>query len=321
MPPAKPKPSEIAAEAKRLYIPYVEQKMPQFSPRSSFHVEVNKLPATCDGKAPSRRPRIAVIDGDPVDVALDWYEYESKSASKSGSSLYDEAQFRIPVVNMANEKRAGGDWESGLLAPEENLCRRSNLVRCLMTPWTSSTPTPHYPIPSKGGMYSPSVGKFYISRVGDFGDRTTDICTVIFRSGPDRGYSIWSEFKCLPVISVAPIRRPKLDESGMDYSFSQEKELMKEKMRTVLRIAATWQHKDICMGAFGSGPGFRNPVHQLASMWRDILFTEPEFQGVFTNVVFAIESMSSSSESAELTDHEIFKQEFDPSNVFRTAYR
>ena len=101
---------------------------------------------------------MAVIDGDPVDVALDWYETECSSASRSGASPHDNEPVRIPIVNMANEKRAGGDWESGLLAPEENLCRRSNLVHCLTTPWTSSLQMTNYPIPSKGGLYSPNVG-------------------------------------------------------------------------------------------------------------------------------------------------------------------
>ena len=144
---------------------------------------------------------------------------------------------------------------------------------------------------------------------------------VVFRSGPELGYNVWHEFKYLPVISVAPIRRPKVDESGSDYSFNQEKELMKEKMRTVLRIAANWQHKDLCLGAFGAGPGFRNPVHQLASMWRELLFVESEFQGMFTNVVFAIEKTSGASGQSESSDFEIFQQEFDASNVFKTAYR
>lgn len=159
MPPAKPKPSDIAAEAKRIYLPFIEQTMPRLPTRSSLHVELDKLCSPSDGKASARRPRVAVIDGDPVDVALDWYETECNSASKSGASLHDIEPVRIPIVNMANEKRAGGDWESGLLAPEENLCRRSNLVHCLTTPWTTSLQMTNYPIPSKGGLYSPNVGR------------------------------------------------------------------------------------------------------------------------------------------------------------------
>jgi uncharacterized protein (TIGR02452 family) len=137
---------------------------------------------------------------------------------------------------------------------------------------------------------------------------------VVFRSGPDRAYGIWADFKCLPVISVAPVRRPKLDESGHDYSFAQEKELMKEKMRTVLRIASTWNHRDICIGSFGSGHGFKNPVKQLAAMWKELLFNEEEFHGAFDNVTFAVEAMESdgSGSPKPSKDLEIFKQEFNP---------
>ena len=159
MPPAKPKPSEIATEAKRHFIPYIEQNLPHAPARSSLHVELENLCSPSDGKSTSRRLRVAVIDGDPIDVALDWYEYESRSKSQSGPPCQDQKDVRIPVVNMANEKRAGGDWESGLLAPEENMCRRSNLVQCLKTPWPSSEQVPNYPIPAKGGLYSPSVGR------------------------------------------------------------------------------------------------------------------------------------------------------------------
>ncbi len=90
---------------------------------------------------------------------------------------------------------------------------------------------------------------------------------------------------------------------------------MKEKMRAVLRIAAAHNHRDLCMGAFGVGPGFRNPVTQVATMWRELLFSEDEFKGIFSNVVFAIESSSSSSTKGGLSDYEIFKREFHPSIV------
>lgn len=149
------------------------------------------------------------------------------------------------------------------------------------------------------------------------------IRAVIFRSRAEGGYAVWKNFKSLPIISVAPIRRPKLDDSGSHYSFAQEKELMKEKMRAVLRIAAAHNHRDLCMGAFGVGPGFRNPVTQVATMWRELLFSEEEFKGIFSNVVFAIESSTAATTTATtttttkggLSDYEVFKREFDPSIV------
>lgn len=95
---------------------------------------------------------------------------------------------------------------------------------------------------------------------------------------------------------------------------------MKEKMRAVLRIAAAHNHRDLCMGAFGVGPGFRNPVTQVATMWRELLFSEEEFKGTFRNVVFAIESSTAAATTPTttkggLSDYEVFKREFDPSIV------
>ena len=96
---------------------------------------------------------------------------------------------------------------------------------------------------------------------------------------------------------------------------------MKEKMRTVLRIAAAWHHTDLCMGAFGVGPSFRNPVKQVALMWKDILFSEPEFDGVFDNIVFAVETTAADNSKGERTDHDAFKETFDPSNIVQTTFR
>ena len=95
---------------------------------------------------------------------------------------------------------------------------------------------------------------------------------------------------------------------------------MLEKMRAVLRIAIHKGHTDLCMGAFGVGYGFRNPAKQVARMWREILFTEKEFDGAFANIVFAMESTSGTNKDGT-TDLEIFKEEFAPSNVIKTTYR
>lgn len=144
----------------------------------------------------------------------------------------------------------------------------------------------------------------------------------VFRNGPDQNYTPWKEMNWLPTISVAPVRRPKLDETGSVYSFAQEKELMREKMRSVLRIASFCGHTSVCIGAFGVGPIFRNPVGEVAKMWRKLLFEEDEFRGVFTDVVFAIDnSLLASSAKGGLSDLDVFRNEFDPSAIFPTRYR
>ena len=163
MPQAKLKPSDVAAEAKRTYIPYIEHKLPQFPPQSCLYPDSSKLRANrgCPNRE-KRKLRIAVIDGDPVDVALDWHDYNVKNNVKDYAAGGGSSE-RIPVVNMANEKRAGGDWESGLVAPEECLCRRSNLVHALTTPSKPAAQNSHYPLPTTGGIYSPHVGALHIS--------------------------------------------------------------------------------------------------------------------------------------------------------------
>jgi hypothetical protein len=45
----------------------------------------------------------------------------------------------------------------GVMAPEENLCRRSNLYATLVDP--KGHHASNYPIPPKGGIYSEHVGK------------------------------------------------------------------------------------------------------------------------------------------------------------------
>jgi len=148
MPQSRPKPSEIAAEAKRIYIPWIARNYERTYPACSvLHPDSLAIAVSPDLKT-STWPRVAVMEGDAVDVALGWSQFNEGNGHRA----------HIPVVNMANEKRPGGDWESGLMAPEECLARRSNLVRALPAPW-QSTSKEHYPIPQTGGIYSPSVGK------------------------------------------------------------------------------------------------------------------------------------------------------------------
>ncbi|KAF2658139.1 hypothetical protein K491DRAFT_756388 [Lophiostoma macrostomum CBS 122681] len=294
MPPSRPKPSEVAAEAKRIYMPHILKHYIRDPVTSYFYPDSSAIKIASNKKS-QQRLRVAVVEGDPVDYALGWYQYLASDPA------YRDSAKRIPVVNMANEKRAGGDWESGLMAPEECFARRSNLVHALTMPWNArgGTADSLYPIPQRGGIYSPQV--------------------FVFREGPEQNYVAWKDMRWLPVLSVAPVRRPKLDETGAHYSFAQEKELMREKMRSVLRIASYCGHSSVCIGAFGIGPIFRNPVSEVASMWRKLLFEEDEFRGVFTDVVFAIEN-SGPSKGAQ-SDADVFRNEFDPSAIFPTRYR
>jgi hypothetical protein len=147
MSPSRPKPSEIAAEAKRIYMPHIWKHYIKDSKTSYLYPDTSQIRASSEGRS-LQRTRVAVMEGDPVNYALGWYQSAANSYCK-----------RIPVVNVANEKRAGGDWESGLMAPEECFARRSNLVHALTMPWNAQLGHDDvlYPIPQRGGIYSPEV--------------------------------------------------------------------------------------------------------------------------------------------------------------------
>lgn len=114
MPATKIKPSDIAAEAKKQYIPYIKKNLTTYPAHSWLVADSSGM--RCPPTAQQQRCRmsvfqpsddsiivdriIAVIEGDPADVALDL----AVTLGKVGM---------VALVNMANEKRAGGDWEAG----------------------------------------------------------------------------------------------------------------------------------------------------------------------------------------------------------------
>lgn len=178
MPQAKAKPSEIASEAKKTYTPHIQAQYPQFPPTSISYPDSSKLRLTSPAGS-ANKLRVAVIEGDPVDVALGWHD--SNMEENGATRDIRKQAAAIPVVNMANEKRAGGDWESGLIAPEECLCRRSNLAKVLTTPTNLSGQVPHYPIRTTGGIYSPHVGALPLTEISEECFRLRNQCSGISR--------------------------------------------------------------------------------------------------------------------------------------------
>lgn len=85
---------------------------------------------------------------------------------------------------------------------------------------------------------------------------------------------------------------------------------MLEKMRTILRIAAYNGHHDLCLGAYGTGPLFKNPSQEVAEMWKQLLFNDAEFTGRFRYVIFAMDVRGGKD------DYEIFSGVFDPYRIF-----
>lgn len=102
---------------------------------------------------------IAFYERDPVDLAIEWANDPTEPVDPVA----------IPVIMPANDKRPGGDWEAGVMSPEECLCRRSNLFATITTPAPGNSAPTNYPIPSKAGIFSRNVGMFFQSCVTNLG--------------------------------------------------------------------------------------------------------------------------------------------------------
>lgn len=205
-----------------------------------------KLPST----------QIKVINSDSIDAAL--------ALGRSSPVV----KSRHPcVLNMANANSPGGGWMHGALAQEEALCYRTSLSRTLKRHY--------YPLPDKGGIYSPFV--LVIRENLKAGHGLLDL------TGP-------AKLPVISVVSVAAVCMPptKTDGNGVQkYALSQDRRLMEEKMRVILRLAAKNGHRQIVLGAFGCG-AFANPREEVAKMWAAVL-KEAEFAGGWwADVVFAV---------------------------------
>ncbi|KAI5467977.1 hypothetical protein BGZ63DRAFT_399510 [Mariannaea sp. PMI_226] len=258
------RPSEVAADTKKNFIPLVKKSYAEIFPPHSYLYRQPITQLIIQRRKPSTHPPGFRIDlGDPVMKALGYAHADTQASEAAGGP-----RIRVPFICAANERRAGGDWETGCVGYEEKLCRRSNLSATLNTPWPGSQETSNYPIPSQGGILSDSV--------------------VVCR-GPHDRYERLENWYDLPVVSVPPTRWPKLKDGGMKYSFAEEREMTRDKLRGALRICLFNGYDRVVIGDFGLGNGYRNPPQELAELWRDVFLFDPDLRGQFAYVVFVFE--------------------------------
>lgn len=248
--------AHTAAETKAL-LPNVLRTTPQ-APAEGVLYEPGNL-VRLDSRFCPRLPQTAirVLNADTIDAAID--------LSTPSVSLLPKKP--VLVLNMANAYHSGGGWLEGSLAQEEAMCYRSSLSFTLKYRY--------YPIPEAGGIYSPTV--------------------VVIRENKTSGHGLMDLTKPddLPVfscVSVAAIRGPAIEKDARGkerYKRGNDREIMREKMRVVLRIAAVRGHRVLVLGALGCG-AFMNPRGEVVECWKEV-FSESEFQGGWwEQVVFAV---------------------------------
>jgi uncharacterized protein (TIGR02452 family) len=183
------------------------------------------------------------------------------------------------VLNFASHSRPGGGWLTGARAQEEELFIRSAYDLSLSDPTKVDRDRHwHYPIPEKGGIYSPDV--------------------FVFRDNESNKYAVWDWKKCRYVnfVAVAALRNPKTENNRLN---RRDTYVTKEKIKTILRIALLHNHDCMLLGAFGCG-AFRNPPQHMAELFNQVINMR-EFRGQFKRIDFAI------LDDKETSNYEIFK--------------
>lgn len=266
----KPKASEVAHETKKSIIPRIQSRYADRWGTWSYYFQEPMAQVCVEADPTADLTIFSVFVGDPVSYGLYWQSTPEKPP--------------VAFICAANEKRPGGDWVTGVVGYEERLCRRSTLSATLSTAGPGSPTKDAYPISSVGGIFSPQV--------------------VIFRSETDRSEPLSEDqWQDVPVCSVPPVRWPKVNMTSgvLQYSFADERDLMREKITGALAICYSRGYTNIVVGDFGLGNGHRNPPSEVAQLWWEVATSGP-LQGRIRSIAFLFEDPRQSTRTLILED-------------------
>lgn len=198
------------------------------------------------------------------------------------------------ILNMANRHFPGGGTTNGSVGQEEDIFRRTNIFKSLYQYASIGKSLKiemsrhQYPMDRNyGGIYSPDV--------------------TIFRKNAQNGYALMEKPQTIAFISVAGINRPTLTSEGM--IDEAHIEMIKNKIRTILRIGLRNGHDSLVLGALGCG-AFRNPPRHIALLFNEVL-NEKEFFHKYVHISFAIiEDSNSFHKHNALGNLKYFEQQF-----------
>lgn len=200
----------------------------------------------------------------------------------------------VCVLNMANRQNPGGGVTTGAGAQEEYLFRCSDYYKFLYryAPYAErySVTRSHYQYPldrNFGGIFSSGV--------------------TVFRENEATGYRLTDKPWKVNMIAVAGMNSPRLViEDGEERIAPELIEGVKNKIRTILRIARDRGQENLVLGAIGCG-AFHNPPKHVAELFREVL-CEHEFFGAFEKICFAVKTSHTSKGN---TNFSAFKEILD----------
>lgn len=171
------------------------------------------------------------------------------------------------VLNFASAKNAGGGFQRGAKAQEEDLCRRSTLYASIGTEKAFEmykyNRENYNPLYSDYMLYSPYV-------------------TVI----KNADYRLLTNPVDVSIITAAAVNRNIANEKC---SSKEIYECMLKRAEKILCVAAENGDRNIILGAWGCGV-FRNSVRDIAEIFRKLLIGE-NYLSLFDNVIFAAYSV------------------------------
>lgn len=187
------------------------------------------------------------------------------------------------ILNMANPYKACGNYNSGDGSQEPSLCRATTLSPTLYQyynkMWAKKAGVPlrepsGYPIDVRyGGIYSPNV--------------------TVFRDNAFSGFALREEPFQTAIITMGALNlNPRITPNNMEYradndGFTPEgEEVMRDKIRTIYRIALLNGHDSLVLGAFGCG-AFHLQPELVSTLFKETL-EETEFKGKFHTIAFAL---------------------------------
>lgn len=164
-------------------------------------------------------------------------------------ALHTSGEDHILVLNLASYQHFLGGVESGAMAQEEELGRRTNYFKA---------GDKHYPFNKMEGIYTSNV-------------------TIIKNSN----YCVIENPFNVSMLAVAGIKNPKLVNNkltGADYNTTHKT------IDNMFKIALLNNHSVLVLGALGCG-AYGNPAEEIIKIYNDCL---KKYDGCFKRIIFAV---------------------------------
>ncbi|CAJ1435112.1 unnamed protein product [Effrenium voratum] len=236
-----------------LSLPQEEREAMEQAENYTFTME-HPAPETVPG---SRASRCGVLEADTVAAA----------------KLLERVGFNVVLLSFAHGYNCGGGFEHAGGSQEEAIFRSTSIFLSL---WPHRRKDDGPGVLRRGAW----IGDFdaALPRKEPFYEHTE--CGAIYSPHVRIVEGLASDVGRCPKVAVLTVAAQDV---GRVKPFRQD--LLREKIRTTLWVAATQGHDAVVLGAFGCGY-FGNPPEAVADTCEDVLNTE--FKGVFHCVVFAL---------------------------------